>query len=63
MTKIIRVQKDTDGKGLRVTTRDEDGNESSLMLTADFCHYCKDDIGKEFEEFMKAKGYDIKRNA
>ena len=60
-TKIISVSKDAKGQAVRITTEDKDGAQSYVILTADFCHYCKDDLAVEFEKFMKEKGYDIKR--
>lgn len=60
--KIISSEEETNGKAVRITTEDEDGVQSHIILTADFCHYCKDDLATEFEKFMKAQGYVIKRN-
>ena len=59
--KIISASKDIKGQAVRITTEDEDGIQSHIILTADFCHYCKDDLATEFEKFMKEQGYDISR--
>ena len=49
-------------EGIRITTREKDGSKSEILLSANFCHHCKNDLAKEFEDFMKAKGYDIRSN-
>jgi hypothetical protein len=58
-TKITGALLDKSGRAVKITTEHEDGSTSEIMLSADFCHYCIDDLADEFRKFMKKKGHKI----
>lgn len=61
MTSITAAIVDTKKRAVRVETEDDKGNKSYVVLSADFCHYCKDELADEFMKFMQAKGYDLRK--
>lgn len=57
--KFTRAVQDKNNQVIEISTINEEGIKSKIILTADFCHYCKDDLATEFAAFMVEKGYDI----
>jgi len=56
---ITLIERDVKGHAVKIFTKDSEGNESEIVLSATFCHLCIDDLATEFSEFMKTKGHDI----
>jgi hypothetical protein len=59
MPKITGVETDRQGRAVKVFTEGDDGMISDIILSANFCHYCVNDLADEFAKFMKEKGYDV----
>ena len=61
MFKITSALIDRAGRAVKVKAEDTETKKvSEVILSADFVFKAKDDIAKEFAEFLKEKGYDAR---
>jgi hypothetical protein len=61
MYRITNTYVDVQGRAVRIVAEDiETKATSEVVISAEFVFKAKDDIAKEFADFMAKKGYDLK---